>query len=256
MRFLLTIQYLGTRFAGWQTQANAVGVQQVIESAISRLCGEPVGIEGAGRTDSGVHAHGQRAHADIPITISPYGLLHGLNDLLPHDVRVVAAEEVGPAFHCRFDASRKTYRYAIWNDRVADVFHYETSLHVVPQLDERLMQAAAATLCGHHDFKAFTVASPTVSSTWRTVQLIVVERDQSLVTITATADGFLRYMVRRMAGSLIEVGKGRLPVSAVAKSLEPDFGVAKWTAPAKGLTLLSVEYDSIPHERETDSGTS
>src|ERR1700716_4049469 len=109
MRILLTIQYLGTRYAGWQTQANATGVQQVIEAALSTLFGEPIRIEGAGRTDSGVHALAQRAHADVPFALPRSGFLRGANDLLPQDIRILDVEEVAESFHCRFAPHTKTY---------------------------------------------------------------------------------------------------------------------------------------------------
>jgi tRNA pseudouridine38-40 synthase len=234
MRILFTLQYLGTRYAGWQTQANAVGVQQVFEAVLSRLFGVPIRVEGAGRTDAGVHARAQRAHADVPFEIPTRGLILGINDLLPHDIRVTAAEGVADEFHCRFAAKAKTYRYQIWNAPVADVFAFETHAHVAQTLDAALMQRAARELVGEHDFRAFTVASPEVSTTVRTIASIDVVREGDAVVVTVTADGFLRNMVRRIAGTLIEVGRGSL--DAVS------FDEARWTAPAKGLVLWEVRY--------------
>jgi tRNA pseudouridine38-40 synthase len=234
MRLLFTLQYLGTRYAGWQTQANAVGVQQVVEAALSKLFGAAIRIEGAGRTDSGVHARAQRAHADVPRAIPTRGLILGLNDLLPHDIRVTAAEEVADDFHCRFAAKSKTYRYQIWNAPIADVFAYATHAHVAQPLDAARMHAAAQALAGEHDFRAFTVAAPEVSTTVRTIVSIDVVRDGDAVHIVVTADGFLRNMVRRIAGTLIEVGRGSL--DAVS------FTEARWTAAAKGLVLWEVRY--------------
>jgi tRNA pseudouridine38-40 synthase len=234
MRLLFTLQYLGTRYAGWQTQANAVGVQQVFEEALERIFHAPVRVEGAGRTDSGVHARGQRAHADVPFEIPPRGLILGLNDVLPHDIRVAALERVDDDFHCRFAAKAKTYRYQIWNAPVADVFAFETHAHVAQALDAGAMHGAAQALVGTHDFRAFTVAAPEVKSTVRTIESVAVERDGDAVRLTITADGFLRTMVRRIAGSLIEVGRGSLA--------RLSFDEARWTAPAKGLVLWDVRY--------------
>jgi tRNA pseudouridine38-40 synthase len=242
MRILFTIQYLGTRYAGWQRQANAIAVQQVLEEALSKLCAASVVIEGAGRTDSGVHARAQRAHADVPIAIETRGLLLGLNDLLPHDIRVTAAERAADDFHCRFAAKSKTYLYQIWNGPVADVFAAETHAWVAPPLDERLMDSAARCLIGKHDFRAFTVLAPEVSSTWRTVEAVEVGREANIVRVEITADGFLRFMVRRIAGSLIEIGRGKLDAGALARALEPQFAEARWTAPAKGLVLWDIAY--------------
>jgi tRNA pseudouridine38-40 synthase len=235
VRVLLTIQYLGTRYAGWQSQTNATGIQNVIEAALATMFGNPIRIEGAGRTDAGVHARAQRAHADIPFEIEPRGFRQGLNNLLPHDIRVAGVETVAGDFHCRFAAKSKSYVYRIWNAEVADVFAGETHAFVPQPLDADRMRAAAQTLAGRHDFALFTVAGPEVSSTERRITSIDVVRDGNAITIPVTADGFLRYMVRRIAGSLIEIGRGKLEPDAIWK-------VARWTAPAKGLTLWDVEY--------------
>lgn len=236
MRILLTLQYLGTRYAGWQFQTNAVSVQQVLEDALATLFGETIRVHSAGRTDAGVHAAAQRVHADVPFEIPPRGLLLGLNQILPHDVRVMAAEPVAARFHARFDAKSKTYEYRIWNGPVADVFAAETHAHVAHTLDLERMRDSAQSLIGTHDFRVFTVVDPEVSSTIRTIERIDVTRDGDALRIEVTADGFLRFMVRRIAGSLIEVGRGKLDPSAL-------FVEARWTAPAKGLVLKSVRYE-------------
>src|SRR5689334_21488884 len=200
MRVLFTLQYLGTRYAGWQMQANATGVQSVFEEVLERLFGAPIRVEGAGRTDSGVHARAQRAHADVPFAIEPRGLRMGINDLLPHDIRVTAVETVADDFHCRFAAKSKTYRYRIWNGAVADVFTLATHAHLAQPLDAARMHDAAQALVGRHDFAPFTVLAPEVNSTVRTVESIEVRRDGEQIAVTVAADGFLRYMVRRIAG--------------------------------------------------------
>ncbi len=244
MRLLLTIQYLGSRYGGWQTQTNALGIQQVIEEALARIYAEPVRIHGAGRTDAGVHAAAQRAHFDAPFEIPPRGLVLGVNQLLPADIRITAAEPVADDFHARFSAKAKTYAYRIWNAEVADVFAAETHAHVAKALDERAMHDVAQQLAGTHDFAAFTVADPEVASTTRSIRSIDVRRDGDVIRITITADGFLRYMVRRIAGSLIEIGRGKLASDAMWRE-------ARWTAPARGLTLENVNYerDSAPVTR-------
>lgn len=235
VRALLTLQYLGTHYAGWQSQTNATAIQDVLESALSTMFGTPIRVEGAGRTDAGVHARAQRAHLDAPFAIDTRGLRRGLNDLLPRDIRVIEVETVADDFHCRFAATSKTYVYRIWNDEVADVFAAETSAHVPQPLDAGGMRAAARALVGRHDFAIFTVAGPEVSSTERTITSIDVVRDGAAIGITVTADGFLRSMVRRIAGSLIEIGRGKLEPEAIWRE-------ARWTAPAKGLTLWEVMY--------------
>jgi len=234
-RVLFTIQYLGTRYAGWQAQANALSVQQVVEKALESMFHAPVRVHGAGRTDAGVHALAQRAHADVPFEIPPRGLMLGINQLLPPDVRVTRVESVADDFHARFAAKAKTYEYRIWNAEVADVFASETHAHVAQHLDAQRMHEAAQALVGTHDFAAFTVADPEVESTVRTIASIEVARDANTIRITVTADGFLRSMVRRIAGSLIEIGRGRLSPDALLQD-------ARWTAPAKGLVLREIRY--------------
>ena len=235
MRLLLTIQYLGTRYSGWQMQANAMSVQQVIEEALATLFGNAIRVHGAGRTDAGVHAEAQRAHADVPFEIPTRGLLLGINQILPADVRVTAAEPVADDFHARYDAKSKTYQYRIWNAAIADVFAAETHAHVAQELDAARMHDAAQSLAGTHDFKRFTVADPEVDSTVRTIASIDVARHGQTLAITVTADGFLRSMVRRIAGSLIEIGRGKIAPDAL-------WTEARWTAPAKGLVLKSIRY--------------
>ena len=235
-RLLLTVQYLGTRYAGWQLQTNALTVQQVLEDALAAMFKEPIRVEGAGRTDSGVHAIAQRAHADVPSSIHERGFLQGINNRLPHDVRVSAMEEVASDFHCRFRAKRKRYRFQIWNASVEDVFAYETHAFCPGRLDSDAMAAAAVRFVGTHQFAPFTVAEPEVSSTIRTVDSVEVRREGRRVLFSISADGFLRYMVRRMAGSLMEIGRGNLDPQRL-------FEEARWTAPARGLVLEGIDYE-------------
>lgn len=245
-RLLLTVQYRGTRYAGWQRQENALAVQQVIEEALGSMFGQPIQIEGAGRTDSGVHAEAQRAHTDLPFEISDRGLILGLNNLLPADIRIRDCRHVEPAFHCRFDAKAKTYVYRILTGMVADVFLGDTHAHVRHPLDSVRMNEAAGLLRGRHDFRSFTVLRPEVSSTWRTIQSISVAATGNTFRIEVSADGFLRFMVRRMVGLLMEIGRGKLPPAAVSAALEPECQKVRWTAPAAGLTLLKIDYGDSP----------
>jgi tRNA pseudouridine38-40 synthase len=242
MRLLLTLQYLGTRYAGWQSQINAIAIQDVVNDALTRLYGASVQVEGAGRTDAGVHATAQRAHCDVPFEVPLRGLTRGLNDLLPPDIRITAVEQVADDFNCGFAAKSKSYVYRIWNSDVMDVFHAGTYAHVPGSLDVGVMSGAAAGIIGTHDFRAFTVAEPEVATTVRTIADARVEREGEALLIGVTADGFLRYMVRRIAGSLIEIGRGKLEPASLRRSLEPDFEPARWTAPARGLTLEKIDY--------------
>jgi tRNA pseudouridine38-40 synthase len=234
LRVLFTLQYLGTRYAGWQTQSNALTIQQVFEEALATMFAAPLRVHGAGRTDAGVHAVAQRAHVDVPFEIPARGLVLGLNQILPPDIRVSDARYVADDVHARFSAKSKTYQYRIWNAEVADVFAQETHAHVARALDVEAMRSAAQAVVGTHDFRAFTVTEPEVESTVRTVTAIEVAQNGPAIHITISADGFLRSMVRRIAGSLIEIGRGRMS--------EISFEEARWTAPAKGLVLVDVGY--------------
>ncbi|MBW3670591.1 MAG: tRNA pseudouridine(38-40) synthase TruA, partial [Acidobacteria bacterium] len=224
-RFLLTIQYLGTRYAGWQSQQNAQGVQDVIEEALATMCQGPITLFGAGRTDSGVHARGQCAHVDLPIDIDPWGFVRGLNTMLPDDIRLVGAKIVDGDFHARYHSTGKLYVYRIWNAEVADVFTAPTHAMVKTPLDETLMQEAAKTFVGKHDFRGFTIADPPVKTTVRTIRELRVTRDRDVIEILAWGDGFLRYMVRRIVGLLIEIGARRVALSRTSSFLEPEFAV-------------------------------
>src|SRR5688572_19707496 len=136
MRLLFTLQYLGTHYGGWQLQTNTPSVQQVVEDALGRMFQQNIRLHGAGRTDAGVHAEAQRAHADVPFEIPTRGLILGINQLLPHDIRVTAVETVADDFHARFDAKGKTYAYRIWNGEVANVFAADTHAHVAQPRSE------------------------------------------------------------------------------------------------------------------------
>lgn len=241
-RVLFTIEYLGTRYSGWQRQINAPSIQQHLEEALEATFKQPIAVEGAGRTDSGVHALAQRAHADVPFHIPERGLILGLNTILPDDIRIKAAREVPDDFHCRFHAKTKTYLYQIWNGQTVSVFHKETHAFVTRPLDVDAMKDAAHALVGKHDFRSFSVPEPEVTSTWRTISSVEVSDRRPRVQIRVSANGFLRYMVRRIAGLLIQIGTGAMPVRSVAAALEPTFAESRWTAPANGLVLESVVY--------------
>jgi len=255
MRFLLTIQYLGTRYSGWQSQENAIGVQQVIEAVLEESFGQKIALQSAGRTDSGVHARGQRAHLDMTTPIQPRGLVLGLNDRLPPDIRILEALPVDEGFHARFNAKKKTYVYRIWNHSIDDVFLAATHSNVRQPLDLEVMREAIAVLVGEHDFRAFTVRAPEVSSTIRTVYAATITGDgRGRLEFTITANGFLRFMVRRIAGGMVEIGRGKIESNALARSLAPEFMEARWTAPAHGLTLEAVDYgESLVIQEATSS---
>jgi tRNA pseudouridine38-40 synthase len=244
--FKITLAYDGTHYVGWQRQASGISVQGLIEDALGELDGRGVVVHGAGRTDAGVHALGQVASCALDRAIEPGVLVRALNARLPPDVRVVSAEPVAPDFHARFRAKAKTYRYRIYNADVMDPFERHYAWRVCDALDAGAMDAAARLVEGRHDFAAFQTRSGTTRTTERTVTRSRVLRGGDLVIYEITGDGFLRHMVRAIAGTLVEIGRGRWPIEEMRAALDSrDRGRAGPTAPARGLFLVGVEYGDL-----------
>lgn len=246
----LTIAYDGTGLVGWQRQPSGTSVQALLEDAFLPLDPGGVVVTGAGRTDAGVHALGQVASATLRRAIEPSAVVRALNMRLPPAVRVLAAEPVGAEFHARFRATAKTYRYRIWNGDVLSPFERPYVWHVPhPVLDVAAMHDAAGRLVGHHDFAAFQGTGSDALTSDRTIFSATVtgahdRRRAPLVVFEVRGDGFLRHMVRSMAGSLVEVGRGRRPAAWFDEVLgSRDRGQAARTAPASGLFLVGVEYE-------------
>ena len=241
----LTIAYDGTDFFGWQRQATERTVQAVIEEALRPIEGQAVVITGAGRTDTGVHAEGQVASVSLTASITTGDLQRALNATLPPDVRVLEVDEVRADFNARFDARAKTYRYALWCGDVMPPGMRRTAWHVPYRLDRDQMQQAAAHLVGCHDFAAFQATGSDVKTTVReiTSSRIDAAGSEQLINYRVTGSGFLRHMVRNIVGTIVDVGRGRIPASAVAEILgSRDRARASATAPAHGLTLVRVDY--------------
>jgi len=239
-----TLAYDGTRYVGWQRQAEGVSVQGLLEEALARFEGQPVTVHGAGRTDAGVHALGQVATAQVSGGHAAPELLRGLNALLPRDVRVTQVEEVAADFHARFSASSKAYRYAIRNAPIVSPFEYPFVWHVTDRVDVAAMQAAAATLMGEHDFACFRSAGTKIRNTTRTVTESRIDAVEGLITYHVTANGFLHHMVRAIAGTLVDVGRRRRPPESLPALLDGGLRAeAGPTAPPQGLFLVSVTYD-------------
>jgi tRNA pseudouridine38-40 synthase len=239
----LTVSYDGTDFHGWQRQPGLRTVQELLEAALTQLTGTRPATNASGRTDAGVHALGQVVHF---LTISHHSnetLVRALNAILPHDIRVLAAEEKPQAFHATLDAKSKVYRYAIDNGTIADVFQLRYCWHVHPPLDATAMARASRFLLGRNDFRSFETDWPNRMSSVRTIFDLTVERAGAFVTIEVEADGFLYNMVRSIAGTLMLVGAGKRAEAWVAEVLAGQSRVlAGPTAPAKGLFLVKVEY--------------
>ena len=243
-RYKLLIAYDGTAYAGWQVQSNQRTVQSELEAALRRRARVPVKLHGSGRTDQGVHAAGQVAHCDLPFRLAAADLARALNALLPADIRILRVQQVGAAFHARRNASRKEYRYYIWNDDVISPFLRLYRTHVRAPLDVRAMRQAAALLVGRHDFAAFT-ANPNraLESTRRHVMKLTVSRQGPEIVIRAQSDGFLYKMVRSLAGFLIRVGEGVVPPEEARAILRSRIRTARVpTALPQGLFLWRVWY--------------
>ena len=264
MRVLkLTLAYDGTRFVGWQRQAEGESVQGLLEQALARFEGTPITVHGAGRTDAGVHALGQVASARVTFTHDTATLARALNAQLPEDIRVIDVADVQPDFHARFSARSKTYKYEMRTDAVSSPFDRAYTWHLPEPLDVDAMRQAAAALVGTHDFAAFQSTGTETSSTVRTIHrselneaglalsgpaLVTAGRTLSgsprgLLTYEIAGDGFLRHMVRAIVGTLVEIGRGRRPATGVADLVaggtRADAGA---TAPAHGLFLVRVDY--------------
>jgi tRNA pseudouridine38-40 synthase len=240
----LTVAYRGTDFSGWQRQAAKRTVQGCIEVALEKIWGAKISLQGSGRTDTGVHALGQVASFNAPRRHAAADLQRALNANLPRDVRIVTCRLVPPAFHARFDARGKTYRYLIWNRLVQDPFTLDTHWHVPRPLDLPAMRRAARQLLGRHDFASFT-SNPGYEreSTVRTMRRVSLVRDGSALVFHFTADGFLYRMVRNLVGALVKVGLAKITVDDFGKILQAQSrSAAPETAPACGLYLMNVTY--------------
>jgi tRNA pseudouridine38-40 synthase len=242
----LIVSYRGTSYAGWQRQENALAVQEVLESALARLLETPVRVVGASRTDAGVHARGQAAHLEPPAAVERWplrGLVHGTNHLLPEDVRVVAADRMAAGFHARRSASCKEYRYRLSRAEVLSPLDAPYAVRVPAGIDLAAMRRAAAALPGRHDFSAFALAGGAHTQPFRTISLAELEEAGEEIRFRIVGDGFLRGMVRALAGTLLEVGLGKREPQALAALLSGgERGTAGPTAPPQGLVLEKVFY--------------
>ena len=249
MRYLkLTIAYDGTDFHGWQIQSGKPTIQGEIVSVLRRLTQENVAIHGAGRTDAGVHAVGQVASFRTRSALSAPDLQRALNALLPPAIRIAAVEETGPDFNARWSALAKTYRYRLYRGKVVPPMIWRYVLHYPFPLDEERMREAAGRFVGSHDFAAFAASTGSEDddrerSTVREVYSTGLLREAEELVFTVRGRSFLRYMVRKMTGTLLDVGRGRLaPEDLERLFASRDRSKSGPTVPAQGLCMVSVEY--------------
>jgi len=238
----LTLEYDGTRYRGWQAQTNTDRtVQGVLQRAVREVLGADATAGGAGRTDAGVHALAQVAHVRARKKASPGDIVRGVNDLLPHDVNVLSAEPAAPTFHARHDAVSRTYLYRISRRRTA--FDKRFVWWVRDSLDAAAMARAALLFAGRHDFSSFCENAEGQQSTVVVVDRSTVIDGEREIRYRVEASHFLWKMVRRIVGTLVEVGRGNVSADAVRSFLEKKTSEpARWTAPPSGLFLESVQY--------------
>lgn len=242
--FKLIIEYDGSGFHGWQRQKNDRTVQETIEKALCRMTGEQCILNGSGRTDAGVHARAQVASFQTTSRLSATVFLKGLNSLLPDDVSICSCKQMAEDFHARFDVRSKHYRYHIINRPVAPAIGRQFVWHIRKPLDTAAMLEAADHMVGTHDFKAFEGAGSPRAHTVRTITESTIHlSDGGKLTYDIRADGFLRFMVRNIVGTLVEVGLGKRPADAMPAILASrDRSQAGATAPPQGLFLMDVTY--------------
>ena len=241
--FRLVIEYIGTGFSGWQIQPGQRTVQGVLEQALATVLRVPVRLQGAGRTDAGVHALGQTASFETDVSISPDRLRKGLTALARPDIAVVEAAPAPPGFNARFDAEGKHYRYAILNRPSPSPLRANTRFFVPQLLDIEAVRRAAALLEGEHDFAGFRAQDCERKTTVRRLHRVAVTCVDDDIFVDVEGDAFLKNMVRIIAGTLVDVGLGKRTLQSVQDALDTgDRTRAGRTAPAGGLTLVSVFY--------------
>lgn len=245
---MLVVAYDGTDYCGWQLQPNGMTIEEMLNNALSDLLGEEIKVSGASRTDSGVHAYCNLAIFDTNARMPGEKMSYALNQRLPENIRVRKSMEVAADFHPRFEKTVKTYEYRIWNDEFPLPSRRLYTHFCYYRLDIDKMQQAGSYLVGEHDFKSFCSVSAQVESTVRCIRSLDVYRDENSpgkheVVIRVSGEGFLYNMVRIIAGTLIEVGRGEISPETVREMLEGcDRQLSGPTAPARGLTLVQYEF--------------
>lgn len=243
MRIALGIEYDGANYYGWQRQKEVISVQQKLEEALSLIANHPVIVNCAGRTDSGVHGTGQVVHFESDANRKDVAWTLGVNANLPSDIAVRWVKQVDDTFHARFSATARRYRYIIYNAPFRPGILAGGLSHYHHPLDEQLMQVAGQYIIGEHDFTSFRALHCQANNPRRTIEYLNITRRASFIIIDIKANAFLHHMVRNIAGSLIEVGRGKQPVDWLARLLTvKDRAQAAATAKPGGLYLVEVDY--------------
>lgn len=241
-RVLLTVAYDGTNYCGWQLQPNAKTIEGELNKHLSELFGQEIHVIGASRTDAGVHALCNLAVFDVATRMPAEKVSYALNQRLPEDIRIQQSQQVSNDFHPRKIETRKTYEYCIYNAKFPNPIKRLYSYYTYVPLDVEKMKKAAAYMVGEHNFMSLSTFKPEVASTVRTIYDLSVEKENELIRIRVTGNGFLYNMVRIIAGTLMEVGKGRIEPDAIPSIIEgKDRALGGPTAPPEGLTLINYE---------------
>jgi len=246
MRYALGIEYDGTAYKGFQAQEGLPTIQGVLEHALTRVAAHPVQIICAGRTDAGVHAHGQVVHFDTPAIRDNHSWLQGANTYLPDDIAVSWIKPVPDDFHARFGAYSRRYRYTILNTPVRSGVNHRYAAWYRKPLNADLMHQAAQALVGKHDFSSFRAAQCQAKHPIRTIEWVKIARHGDMITLDIKADAFLQHMVRNIVGSLLPVGYGEQPVTRFVDILKAqDRRQAGVNAKPCGLSLIEINYPDI-----------
>lgn len=245
MRYLCVVTYDGTNYAGWQIQNDAKSIEETIEVTISKILNTPTKIYGSGRTDAGVHAIGQTFHFDSNKIKDEGKFLYSLNSLLPEDIFVKSIRQVSDDFNARLSATSKTYEYRL-NSGKYSVFTRNFETQFLQKLDVDAMKKASQKMLGTHCFQNFTSKADDQRNFVRTINKIDISQKDEVITFYFNGDGFMRYMVRMLVGTLIQVGLGKLTSDEVEEILNnKNRQVVSYKADAKGLYLLEVNYDKL-----------
>ena len=244
MNYRLTLCYDGTRYNGWQKQGNTPNtIQEKLETALEKICGEKVEIHGCGRTDAGVHAQGQVCSFRTVSPKSEAEILSELRRYLPEDIGAISLETADERFHARLSCKEKTYVYRIWNSEAPNVFERKYMYAFPDSLNIPAMRTAAELFIGQHDFAAFSSVKRSKKSTVRTITKIEIQQNAGELSIAVTGNGFLYNMVRILTGTLLEVGTGKRSADSIERAFATgDRAAAGFTTPAKGLTLREIQY--------------
>lgn len=241
---LLEIEYDGSAYSGWQIQKNALTIQGILEEKLAKILGEPIKLTAAGRTDAGVHALSQAANFKTRSNLNCIKLLSAVNTLLPRDIAVRKIKEAVPKFNARFSSKAKIYRYYIYNSKIKSAFWHKYSWQIDYKLDMAAMRKELKVITGTHNFKSFSAVEKRERQMYRKILKTSLKKKGSFIIVSLEGESFLYNMVRNIVGTIVEIGRGKLPAGSMQKILTAlDRKKAGPCAPAKGLFLIKVKWN-------------